>query len=469
MSDGFDLIVLGAGPGGYVAAFYAADRGMRVALVDPDKAPGGVCLHRGCIPSKALLQATTLLRDLRHAAAFGLEADAARLDPERLAAFARKVVDDLTGGLGQLAGARKVEWIRGTGSWQADGRLQVTLHDGGTQILEARHTLVATGSHPFIPDMFGALGDRCWDSTDALALREVPGRLAVVGGGYIGLELGSVYAALGSEVTIVEREERLAPAVDRDLARILAKAVTAQVAAVHTGKAVTAARIDGDIARLEIDGGPTLEADRVLVAVGRRPNTHGLGLEHAGVELDEQGFVRVDPARRTTAKGIWAIGDAVGEPMLAHKASHEAHVAVDSMLGEPVAFEPQAIPAVIFTDPELATAGLDETAAAAAGFEVATARFPWRASGRAATLGISEGLTKLVYDAGSGRVLGGGVVGPHAGELIHELMLAVELAANIDDLRLSIHAHPTLSETWMEAAAAARGHATHLAPPRKRD
>ncbi len=459
------LLVLGAGPGGYAAAFRAADLGLDVTLVDPEAAPGGVCLHRGCIPSKALLHVATLIEDARRASAVGVDFGKPSIDLERLRTFKDDVVGRLTGGLAQLCKARDVTYVRGR------GRL-LDAHSAHIDCVEARrieigfeHAVLATGSRPIVPDSLRLDSPQVMTSGAALALGGIPAKLLVVGGGYIGLELGSVYATLGSRVTVVEATDSLLPGVDRDLVRVAARSLESRLAAVHLSSEVTELRADGSAVHARIlgkDGERTESFDAVLVAVGRRPNATGLGLENTRVEFDDRGFVRVDEARRTTEPSILAIGDLSGEPMLAHKATHEGLVAAEAAAGGGAAFEPQAIPAVVYTDPEIAWCGMTEDEARAAGMEVRSSRFPWQASGRALTLGRSDGLTKLVVDADSERVVGVGLVGPGAGELIGEATLAIEMGATTTDLAATVHAHPTLSETLMEAAEAFHGRSLHF-------
>ena len=466
------LLVLGAGPGGYAAAFRAADLGLDVTLVDPEPAPGGVCLHRGCIPSKALLHVATLIEDARRASAMGVDFGEPKIDLERLRAFKDDVVGRLTGGLAQLCKARGVSYLQGR------GRL-LDAHSAHVDCVEARrieirfeHAVLATGSRPVTPESLRLDSPRVMTSSGALALAERPSDLLVVGGGYIGLELGTVYAALGSRVTVVEATDSLLPGVDRDLVRVLARTLESRLAAVHLSTEVAELSIDGDSlqARLRSNDGERNERfDAVLVAVGRRPNSSGLGLEETQIEIDERGFVRVDEARRTAEPSILAIGDLCGEPMLAHKATHEGLVAAEVAAGRSAAFEPQAIPAVVFTDPEIAWCGMTEEDARAAGIEVKAARFPWQASGRALTLGRSDGLTKLIVDAASERIVGVAVVGPGAGELIGEATLAIEMGATTTDLAATVHAHPTLSETLMEAAEAFHGRSLHYRRSPARD
>jgi dihydrolipoamide dehydrogenase len=466
------VVVIGAGPGGYAAAFYAADLGMRVTLVDPEKNPGGVCLYRGCIPSKALLHVAKLLEEAKHAEAWGVSFGSPSIDVQRLRGFKDKVVRQLTGGVGQLSKQRKITYRQGTAAFRDARSVEITA-GGSAEPLEFDYAIVATGSRPATVPGLSVDSPRVMDSTAALELPDIPASLLVVGGGYIGLELGSVYAALGTRVTVVEMTGGLLPGADRDLVAVLAKRVETMCEAVLLDTKVVAMQAAGDAVRVTLEGEGLGEApkertyDRVLVSIGRRPNGAVPGLERTKVKVNARGFIEVDQRLRTAEPSIYAIGDVVGEPMLAHKASHEARVAVESIAGEKVAFEPLAIPAVVFTDPELAWCGLTETQAATEGRKIAVAKFPWAASGRAITLDRTDGLTKLILDPDNGRVLGVGLVGPGAGELISEGVLAVEMGANATDLKMSIHPHPTLSETLMESAEVFFGHATHVYRPRR--
>ena len=480
MADSTQLVVIGAGPGGYAAAFYAADRGMKVALVDPSPNPGGVCLYRGCIPSKALLHVAKVVNEAKHASAWGVTFNAPSIDVNKVRAFKDKVVTQLTGGVGQVAKLRKIDFIQGTATFKDARSIEVSGpagesgKDGKTRTLQFEHAIIATGSRPSTVPGVSIDSKRVMDSTAALDLPDVPKSLLVVGGGYIGLELGSVYAALGSKVTVVEMTDGLLPGADRDLVNILAKRIDAIMEAVLLNTKVASVKEVADGIAVKFEGqlpeGMPAERtfDRVLVSVGRRPNSAVPGLDKTGVKVNQRGFIEVNEARGTAEPSIYAIGDVVGDPMLAHKASHEARVAVDSILGERVAFEPAAIPAVVFTDPEVAWCGLTENDAAKQKQQVTVARFPWGASGRAITLDRTDGLTKLVIHPESGRVLGVGIVGPGAGELIAEGVLAVEMGASAADLKLTIHAHPTLSETVMESAEVFFGESTHVYKPKKR-
>jgi dihydrolipoamide dehydrogenase len=465
------LVVIGGGPGGYTAAFYAADLGMQVSLVDPAVNPGGVCLYRGCIPSKALLHVAEVLNEAKHADAWGITFGAPKIDVERLRAFKTKVVNQLTGGLGQLSKQRKVNYIRGTAAFKDAKSLEITLSEGGSrQTLIFDHAIIATGSEPSKVPGLSIESKRVMDSTGALDLPDVPGSLLVVGGGYIGLELGTVYAAVGSKVTVVEMTGGLLPGADRDLVNILARRIESICEAVLLNTRVVGMKEEKDgiaVTFESAEGRKEQRFDRVLVSVGRRPSPIP-GVEKTKVTVDKRGFVEVDQQRRTAEPSIYAIGDVAGEPMLAHKAFHEARVAIEAIAGHKVAYEPLAIPAVVFTDPELAWCGLTEAEAQQAKREITVARFPWGASGRALTLDRPDGMTKLILDPASERVLGVGIVGPGAGELIAEGVLAVEMGANATDMKMSIHPHPTLSETLMESAEAFFGHATHIYRPRRK-
>jgi dihydrolipoamide dehydrogenase len=470
-NEPLELVVLGGGPGGYPAAFDAADRGMDVTLVSEDEHPGGVCLNRGCIPSKTLLHIARLIGEAREAAECGVTFGDPKIDLQRLREFKDGVTGQLTGGIEQLCRARGVKLVHARGTLVDSNTLLLFRSDGQIEPLRFRRLILATGSVPLIPEMF-ALGDpRVMDSSAALELPDIPNRLLVIGGGYIGLELGSVYAALGSRVTVVEMTSGLLPGVDRDLVGPLKKRLERLFQAINVDTRVTSltAEDKGIVARLDGEHVDSVQTfDRVLVAVGRQPNSDRLGLENTQVDVDERGFVKVDKQLRTADPNILAVGDLTGEPMLAHKATHQAKVAVDVLAGEPTAFDNPTIPAVVFTDPELAWCGLTETESKAAGRKVKTFRFPWAASGRAQTLGRPEGLTKILVDADSDRVLGVGIVGAGAGELIAEGVLAVETAASAATLAHAIHAHPTLSETLMEAADGIFGRATHIYRPRRR-
>jgi dihydrolipoamide dehydrogenase len=464
------LVVVGAGPGGYSAAFLAADLGLSVALVDPELNPGGVCVYRGCIPSKALLHVSDLVSESRHAKDWGIEFAEPKIDLEKLRAFKNNVVKRLTGGTGQLVKMRKIHYLQGWAEIVDAHHLTVKLSAGGEEQVQFEHALLATGSVPAIPPSLKIDDPRVMDSTAALELPDIPKSLLVVGGGYIGLELGTVYATLGSAVTVVEMTAGLLPGADRDLVDVLAKRVATTMKSVLLETKVVEMKAEAKGIRVKFEGkaDPSEQLfDRVMVCVGRRPNSKIPGLERTSVQLDQRGFIMVDEQRRTHEPSIFAIGDVVGEPMLAHKASHEGRVAVEVMAGENVAFAPRAIPAVVFTDPEIAWAGLTEAQAAKEGRHVTVAKFPWGASGRAITLDRTDGLTKLIIDPETERLLGVGLVGPGAGELIAEGVLAIEMGANATDLKLTIHPHPTLTETMMESAEVFFGQATHVYRPRR--
>jgi dihydrolipoamide dehydrogenase len=464
-----EVLVIGGGPGGYAAAFRAADLGRQVTLVEADPRPGGVCLHRGCIPSKALLHVARLILETEEAKAWGLAFQPPQIDLEALRTWKQKVVDQLANGVAELGRRRGVTFLQGRAAFEDSQTVRLEGSSGGR--IRCGHAILATGSHPTPLPGIASLPSptgRLMDSTSALGLEEIPGTLLVIGGGYIGLELGTVYAALGSRVTVVELTDSLLPGVDRDLVRPLQARLRSLFQAIHLQTQVVAMEETEEGVTVTLEGPAGGEGiarqtfDRVLVAVGRRPNSAGIGLENTQVAVDPRGFVEVDSQQRTRDERIFAIGDVAGEPMLAHKATAQGKVAAEVLAGRATVFDPQAIPAVVFTDPEVAWCGLTENQAKRQGQEVRVARFPWAASGRAATVGRTEGLTKLLLDPDTGRVLGVGAVGVGAGELIAEAVLAVEMGAVAEDLAWSIHAHPTLSETLQEGAELFSGLATHL-------
>jgi dihydrolipoamide dehydrogenase len=466
-----ELAVIGGGPGGYAAAFLAADLGMAVTLIDPEANPGGVCLYRGCIPSKALLHVAKLIHEAREAAAWGVRFASPEIDLDRLRAWKGEVVGRLTSGLGQLVKQRKIRTIQGTAAFKDARTLAVKDGRGGTDTLSFEKAIVAVGSRAAgIPGFEKASGP-IWFSKQALDLEEIPKRLLVIGGGYIGLELGTVYAALGSEVTVVEMTPALLPGVDKDLVRQLKKQLSDSFKDILLETKASDPKVQKNGVKVTLTDkageSTTRLFDKVLVAVGRRPSTEALGLAHTRIRLDDHGFIQVDQRRQTAEPGIFAIGDVAGQPMLAHKASHEARIAVEVMAGRNVVYEPAAIPAVVFTDPEIAWAGMTEADAKAKGIAHTVTRFPWAASGRAVTLGRSQGVTKLVIETATERVLGVGIAGPGAGEMIAEAVMAIEMAATATDLSLTIHPHPTLSETLKEAAEVLHGTATHIFRPKK--
>jgi dihydrolipoamide dehydrogenase len=465
------VVVVGGGPGGYAAAFLAADLGLKTAIVDPELNPGGVCVYRGCIPSKALLHVANLVAEARHAEAWGITFGEPTIDLNKLRAFKDQVVARLTSGTGLLAKSRKVQYLQGLAELIDANTLRVKLTSGGEETVQFEHAILATGSVPAVPASLKLDDPRVMDSTSALDLPDIPKSLLVVGGGYIGLELGSVYATLGSAVTVVEMTGGLLPGADRDLVDVLAKRIGKTMKAVLLDTRVVQMKADTGGIQVTFEGPASVAReqvfDRVLVAVGRRPNASVPGLDRTRVRLDERGFIVVDEQMRTGEPSIFAIGDVVGEPMLAHKASHEGRVAAEVIAGEKAAFAPRAIPAVVFTDPEIAWAGLTETQAQKAGRTVTVAKFPWAASGRAITIDRLDGLTKLLIDPTTERILGVGIVGSGAGELIAEGVLAIEMGANATDLKLSIHPHPTLTETLMEAGEVFFGQATHVYKPKR--
>ena len=466
-----NIAVIGAGPGGYAAAFLAADLGMKVTLIDNEANPGGVCLYRGCIPSKALLHIAKLIEESRHAKNWGVEFAEAKIDVARLRGFKESVVTKLTGGTGQIAKLRKVEYIQGRAAFENSTTLRVTKADGTAQTLSFDRIVIATGSRPAVIPSLKLDTPRMMDSTGALNLEDVPKTLLVVGGGYIGLELGTVYAALGTKVSVVEMTAGLLPGADRDLVLPLHKRMEKIFDSIMLNTTVTGVKDEGNGIRVSFDGADVKERekvfDKVLVSVGRKPNSEVPGLENTQVKVGPRGFIQVNKQLQTDDPAIYAIGDVVGEPMLAHKASHEGRTAVEAIAGHKVAFEPNAIPAVVFTDPEIAWAGLTETQAQKEGRTVKVAKFPWGASGRAITLDRPEGVTKLVIDPETERVLGVGIVGTGAGELIAEGVLAIEMAALAKDIALTIHPHPTLSETVMESAEVYFGTSTHVYRPKR--
>ena len=465
------VAVLGGGPGGYAAAFAASDHGLETTLIDVEPNPGGVCLYRGCIPSKALLHIAKLIHEAGEADHWGLHFARPDIDLDRLRKAKEDVVRKMTGGLGQICKARKLPYIQGRGSFDDSNTLRIMGADGNEHRVHAQHTILATGSRPTALPGLRIESPRILNSTTALELRDVPKSMLVIGGGYIGLELGSVYAALGSQVTVVEMTDGLLPGADRDLVRPLANRLKNDLEAIHLNTKVVdlAEEPDGIRATLVAEDGAETVAvfDKVLVSIGRKPNSSGVGLSNTQVQVDERGFVRVDEQRRTNDPSIFAIGDIVGEPMLAHKASHEGRVAADVIAGHRVAFEPNAIPAVVFTDPEIAWCGLTETQAEKEGITVNVSRFPWAASGRATTLNRNDGVTKLLTDPETHHVVGIGITGVGAGELIAEGVLAMEMGATAEDIGLTIHPHPTLSESLMEAGDLVFGRATHVYRPKK--
>ena len=470
-----ELVVLGAGPGGYTAAFRAADLGKQVVLVERYPTLGGVCLNVGCIPSKALLHAAKVITEAEEMAEHGIAFAKPRIDLARLRDWkAGDVVGKLTGGLGALAKQRNVKVLNGRGEFSSSNQLQVTGADGKVTTVSFDHAIIAAGSQA--AKMPGLAPEhqndpRIMDSTGALALEDIPGRMLVVGGGIIGLEMGTVYDALGSKVSVGELSDGLIPGCDRDLVKPLHKRMEKRFEKIMLKTKVSKLEPKQDGIHVSFDGEQALEPqvyDRVLVAIGRRPNGKNIAADKAGVFVNEYGFIPVDKQMRTNVPHIFAIGDIVGQPMLAHKAVHEGKVAAEVIAGHKVEFHAVAIPSVAYTDPEVAWAGLSETEAKAKGIEIEKASFPWAASGRALSISRTEGLTKLILDKETRRVIGAGIVGPNAGELLAEAVLAIEMGADAEDIGLTIHAHPTLSETVCFAAEMAEGTITDLMPPKKR-
>jgi len=469
------LVVLGGGPGGYAAAFLAADEGLEVTLVEAESRLGGTCLLRGCIPSKALLHVARVVSEVRELRRdWGIEFGAAQIDLGMLRARKEKVIANLSGGLKQLAKRRNVRVIQARGVFENSTTLRL---DGDHESIPAERQLtfeqcvIATGSLPAMPANFQIGSPRVMDSTGALALEDIPGSLLVVGGGYIGLEMGSVYASLGTKVSVVELTDTLLPGADRDLVAPLQRHLKHLFEErIFLGTKVGSLGERNGVIEVAFEGPNkfgTERYDRVLVAVGRRPNSRDLGLEHTQVQLDSRGFIRCDKQQRTTDPHLLAIGDVAGEPMLAHKASHEAKVAVETVQGHASSFDKAAIPAVVFTDPEIAWAGLTQDQAARDGRTVEVAVYPWLASGRAHAIGRTEGFTKWLIDPTTHRVLGCGIVGAGAGELIAEAVLAIEMGCEIQDITESVHPHPTLSETLMNAGELYLGHAVEFYKPKK--
>jgi dihydrolipoamide dehydrogenase len=463
------VAIIGAGPGGYAAAFRAADLGLDVTLIDTADRPGGVCLFRGCIPSKALLHLAELDADVEKAAEMGLHYGEREIELDGIHAWKDSVVDRLTQGLMSLSKQRDVQYLQGRARIEEPGLL--LLQNTQTSHIRYEHLILATGSRPVaLPGTEFKARGLVMDSTAALDLPEIPTTLLVVGGGYIGLELGMVYASLGTRVTVVEMMDGLLPGVDRDLLRPLARRAEQVFEAAHLKTRVARLEERENGVRVTLDGdvGATeLTFDRVLVAIGRRPNSEDIGLDRTRVDTDENGFIIVDEAQRTTDERIYAIGDVAGEPMLAHKAMREGIVAAGVIAGKPEAFDVRCIPAVVYTLPQLAWCGLMEGEAEERGYKVQVGRFPWQAAGRAVTMGEAEGLTKLIFDSDSRRILGAGIVGRQAENLIAECALAIEMGALADDIALTIHPHPTLSETVSEAAEAFLGQPIHISTRRR--
>ena len=465
------MVVIGAGPGGYSAAFRAADLGLDTVLVERYAALGGVCLNVGCIPSKALLHAADVIEQAAHASDYGVDFGKPAIAIDKLRAYKDKVVGQLTKGIAGMAKQRKVRVVQGTAKFVSANELEIAAEDGKTQLLRFAQCVIAAGSQAVKLPMFPWDDARVLDSTDALELADVPKSLLVVGGGIIGLEMATVYRALGSQVTVVEFMDQLMPGADADLLKPLADRLKKQGVAVHLKTKVVAAKATKQGIECTFEGASMPAAntwDRVLVAVGRAPNGGKLDAQKAGVAVSERGFIAVDAQMRTNVPHIFAIGDLVGQPMLAHKATHEAHLAAEVAAGMKREWVARVIPSVAYTDPEIAWVGVTETEAKAKGLAIEVGKFPWAASGRAIGLGRTEGFTKLLFDAATHKIVGAGIVGVHAGELIAELALAIEMGAEATDIGHTIHPHPTLSESVGMAAEAFEGTITDLYLPKKR-
>jgi len=459
-----EVLVIGSGPGGYAAAFRAADLGLDVTMVDPARRPGGVCLYKGCIPSKTFLFLSELIHDAERAESMGIAFDKPRIDLKALREWKGNVIDSMANGLVSLSNRRGVQLIQGRAQFESSNTAR--LQDAEVSRIKFRHAIIATGSRPIVfPGAAFKPGSRIMSSTGALALADVPPTLLIIGGGYVGLELGTVYAALGSRVRLVELEDRLLLGVDRDLVDPLHRrlenifetiSLQTKVASMQANDTGVDVILEGDVEK------PEQRFDRVLVAIGRKASSQDIGLENTKVELDEKGFIKVGDQQRTTDERIFAVGDVAGGLMLAHKATREGKVAAEVIAGEPSAFDVRAIPAVVYTDPQIAWCGLTEEEARKENIPIKVRRFPWKFSGRATTMGAPEGLTKIIIDPEAGRILGVGIVGRDTEGLISEGVLAIEMGALAEDMALSIHPHPTLSETEAEAAELYLGSATHI-------
>jgi dihydrolipoamide dehydrogenase len=465
-----EVVVLGSGPGGYTAAFRAADLGKKVVLVEKNPTLGGVCLNVGCIPSKALLHAAKVIAESEEMGHFGVKFAAPEVDVDKLRGWKESVVGKLTGGLSGLAKGRKVTVVKGTGTFTGPNAIRVEGEDGAKTVT-FDNAIIAAGSEPVTLPFIPHDDPRVIDSTGALELDGIPKRLLVIGGGIIGLEMATVYDALGSKVTIVEFMDQIIPGADADVVKPLAKRIEKQYEAIHLKSKVTAVKALDTGLEVSVEGPNgafTAVFDKVLVAVGRKPNGKLVGADAAGVDVDDRGFIPVDNQMRTNVPHIFAIGDVIGQPMLAHKAVHEGKVAAEVIAGSNRVFDAMVIPSVAYTDPEVAWVGVTETQAKAEGRKVGKGVFPWAASGRSLSLGRDEGMTKVLFDEANDRVIGAGIVGPNAGDLVAEVALAIEMGADATDIGLTIHPHPTLSETINFAAEMFEGTITDLIPPKKR-
>ncbi|WP_431064451.1 dihydrolipoyl dehydrogenase [Methylotuvimicrobium sp.] len=465
-----EVLVLGGGPGGYTAAFRAADLGKQVVIVERYPVLGGVCLNVGCIPSKALLHMAQIVHEAQEFASHGVDFGAPKFDLDKIRSWKESVTGGLNKGLDGLVKQRKITRIQGNGSFVSANQLQVD-NDNGTQLISFDQAIIAAGSEPTKIPVFPNDDPRLWDSTGALQLREIPKKLLIVGGGIIGLEMATVYHALGSKISVVELMDQIIPGCDKDLVRPLHNRIKKQYEAIWTETRVTEIEALEEGLKVSFEGDKAPESavfDAVLVAVGRRPNGNKIGAENAGIQVTEQGFIEVDKQQRTNIPHIFAIGDIVGNPMLAHKAAYEGKIAAEVIAGHKAAFDALTIPSVAYTDPEIAWMGLTENQAKEQGIEIDKGVFPWAASGRSLSMGRSEGMTKVICDKETGRILGAGIVGPHAGDLIAEAVLALEMGAEAEDVALTIHPHPTLSETFAFASEVVAGTITDLYLGKKR-
>ncbi|MBY5992146.1 dihydrolipoyl dehydrogenase [Ferrimonas balearica] len=463
------VVVLGAGPAGYSAAFRAADLGLETVIIERYSTLGGVCLNVGCIPSKALLHIAKVIDEAKIMADHGVSFGEPSIDLDKIRAHKEKVIGQLTGGLGGMAKMRKVKVVNGKGQFTGANSIDVTAEDGSVTTVKFDNAIIAAGSRPIELPFIPHEDPRIWDSTDALELKEVPERLLIMGGGIIGLEMGTVYKALGSEVDVVEMLDQVIPAADKDVVRVFTKRMNKKFKfMLETKVTAVEAKEDGIYVSMEGKKAPAepQRYDAVLVAIGRTPNGKSLGAEHAGVNVDERGFINVDKQLRTNVPNIYAIGDIVGQPMLAHKGVHEGHVAAEVIAGKKHYFDPKVIPSIAYTDPEIAWVGLTEKEAKAQGLNYETATFPWAASGRAIASDAADGMTKLIFDKESHRIIGGAVAGTNAGELLGEIGLAIEMGCDAEDLALTIHAHPTLHESVGLAAEVYEGSITDLPNPK---
>lgn len=460
-----ELVIIGAGPGGYRAAFMAADLGLSVTLIDPEINPGGVCLYRGCIPTKALLHLAKIKTDAEHAHEMGIDFKVLKINLEKVRNWKDSVVKKLTGGLGQLVKARKINYIKGTAQFLDSNTLKIKEDGGSEKKITFKNVIISTGAKPVQLPNIDSSNPLIMNSADSLDLEDIPEKMLVVGGGYIGLEMATIYKSLSSNVSIVELTDDFMPEMDKDLVAAYKKASTTLFNEIFLETKVKNIDTKKEALKVEFEDkkGKTFnkEYDKVLIAVGQSPNTKNLGLENTSVNLNEKGFIKVNKQQQTTEKGIYAIGDVAGPPLLAHKASYEGRVAAEVIAGKKAANDANAIPAVIYTDPEIATCGLSEKQAKEKNIDYKVIKFPWPASGRAVAMNAAQGFTKLLVHPENERILGAGIVGKYAGDMIAELVLAIEMAATAEDVALTIHPHPTLSETIMEAAEMFYGHPAH--------